>query len=92
MTPEITSKIIYVAGFISACLFYFAMYVLYTRRKKRTWLEIGKIVVKIFLLFALICYAGALAYALLFNMSYIKAFDLFVRHLSNFAYYIPFLP
>ena len=92
MTPEITSKTIYVLGFISACMFYFAMYVLYSRRKKRTWKELGMFIINIFIKYSIAHASLAMFYMVLFSISFGAAIDMVARHIADVGYYIPFLP
>jgi len=91
-TPEITSKILYILGFISAVLFYFFMYVLYTNRRYRTWKEVILCIFHTFFYVVFTIIAFSVGTMMLLKINYDEAVEVVTGCLSNILYYIPFIP
>jgi len=74
--------------FIAAALFYFGMYIWYTKRKRRTWHELRMLILSISIKFIIGYVAVILVYAILFRVS----LDTAINNIANIIYYTPFLP
>jgi len=94
-TPEVVAVIGHVAYFLSAALFYFFMYVLYSIHKESI-LKLRNNFFKKFvlgcLIFCLIVLMVSMIYMFVYHVSYSEAVDVLATHISTFFYYIPFLP
>ncbi len=74
--------------FTAAVLFYFGMYIWYTKRKRRTWPEFGMLILNISIKFIIGYVAVIFVYIILFRVS----LDTAINNLANIIYYMPFLP
>ena len=94
-TPEVVAVIGYIAYFLSAALFYFAMYVFYSMYKEsilKLRHNFFKKIVLGLLMFYLIVLVVSMVYMFVYHVSYGEAVDMLATHISTFFYYIPFLP
>lgn len=94
-TPEIFRVIGYVAYFLSAALFYFTMYVLYTIYKEPI-LNLRHNFLKkslpFLLKFSFFITAINIIYMVIYRVSFSEAVDQIANYIGTFFYYIPFLP
>lgn len=94
-TPEVVAVIGHIAYFLSAALFYFSMYVLYSENKElvsRLWKnKIRNSGIFIFGL-TIVCVPANCIIMVVNHISYDAAADILANYLGNFFYYIPFLP
>jgi len=94
-TPEVVAVIGYIAYFLAAALFYFAMYVLYSEHKElisRLWKKKirsgGIFIVGLMTFFCSLTFI----YMIVNHVPYFVAGDMMATDVSHFLYYIPFLP
>jgi hypothetical protein len=88
-TPEVVAVIGHVAYFLSAALFYFAMYVICS---PCSFKKIIKIFAGCILSFMAMILFTSIIYMQINNAPYIEANDVVTIFFSRILYYLPFLP